>query len=277
MAARIEISSLSLRYSGAAHPALDSLSLEIPQGSCIGIVGPTGAGKSTLLHALTGILGKHHPEAVVSGHLCIGRDTFHGIPREVLFPTVGLVLQDAAVQISGVRDTVTEELRFTLENIDRERAGSEEQIRTVLHNLGIEHLADRAPTTLSGGETQRVALASILVAEPSVLLLDEPVTALDATAQIRLRSILKSLRKRTTVLLTDTQIDFPLSICESIVMLDHGRLEAFARPVELLSSGRSFANVGGWESWSNLVSVLKESSHRGFRGSARIRKTLGLP
>ena len=277
MAARIDILSLSLRYSDTALPALDSVSLEIPQGGCVGIVGPTGSGKSTLLDALSGILGKHHPEVVVSGQLCIGSDTFQGIPREVLFPTVGLVLQDPFIQISGVRDTVTEELRFTLENLDAAGQGSDQLIQTMLSSLGIEHLADRAPTTLSGGETQRVALASILISNPSVLLLDEPVTALDATAQNRLRSILKSLRGRTTVLLTDSQIDFPMSVCDTIVVLDRGRIEACAKPAELLLTGKLPTNVGGSEHWSSLVTPLNQPSSRGPGPLNRIRKALGLP
>ena len=256
--------------------AISALSLTIPEGSCVGIVGPTGAGKTTLLHCLAGILGKHHPGIVLSGRLQIGDVAYEGFPRDILFPTVGLVLQDPFVQISGVRDKVYEELLFTIENTGRGGEGSDFLIQSVLRNLGIEHLANRKPTTLSGGETQRVALASILIAEPSVLLLDEPITALDATAQAKLRAILKGLHGKTTVLLTDTQIDFPLSVCDEIVILDQGKMIVAGKPRQLLSDGHDLANVGGWKRWGRITARLKDLSHEASREAPRILKALGL-
>ncbi len=274
MAARVEISSLSLRYSEAAAPALDSLSLAIPDGSCVGIVGPTGAGKTTLLHCLAGILGRHHPELIVSGYVRIGEVSFEGIPRRILFPEVGLVLQDQFVQISGVRDTVFDEILFTLENTGAADERSGARIRSVLRSLGIEHLAARKPTSLSGGETQRVALATILIAQPEVLLLDEPVTALDAAAQSRLSSILKGLRGQTTVLLSDSQIDFPLSVCDFIVVMDYGKAVAFSDPKKLLASEQNLPDVGGWDRWSHLAKDLRNLSHKGSREATKILRAL---
>lgn len=276
MAVHIDISALSLQFSKAAAPALSSLSLAIPEGSCVGIVGPTGAGKTTLLHCLAGILGKHHPDIVVSGSVRVGNETFEGVPRDILFPLVGLVLQDPSVQISGVRDTVFEEISFTLENMGAAGGGSEIRIRSILRSLGIEHLEDRKPTSLSGGETQRVALATILVAQPDVLLLDEPITALDATAQGRLRTILAGLRGKTTVVLSDTQIDFPLSVCDRILVIDHGAVVTFSDPQELLSGHQNLSDVGGWDRWGRLTNDLRFLSRTGSRQANRILKTLKL-
>ena len=276
MAARIDISALSLRFPESAAPAVDSLTVSIPAGTCVGIVGPTGAGKTTLLHCLSGILRKHHPDIVASGNIRIGTESFAGIPEDILFPRVGLVLQDQFVQISGVRDTVFEEILFTLENMGAAGADSDRRVRSVLQSLGIEHLRDRKPTSLSGGETQRVALATILVAQPEVLLLDEPITALDATAQGRLRSILTGLKGQTTVLLSDSQIDFPLSVCDLILVLDHGRAAAFLAPGELPASGQNFSNVGGLDRWLQLSKDLRELSDEGSSVAARILKGLNL-
>jgi len=277
MAARIDISSLSLRFSPSAAQALDSLSVTIPEGSCVGVIGPTGAGKTTLLHCLAGILGRHHPGLIVSGHVQIGDIRFEGIPRDILFPGVGLVLQDQFVQISGVRDTVSEEILFTLENTGEAGEGAEARIHSVLCNLGIEHLATRKPTSLSGGETQRVALATILVAQPEVLLLDEPVTALDVAAQAKLRSILRGLKGRTTVLLSDTHIDFPLSACDQILVLDHGRLETSIRPIELLAGTFDLSKISGWDRWDHVKKDLIALLSKGSREASRILKALNLP
>jgi energy-coupling factor transport system ATP-binding protein len=276
MAARIDISALSLRFPESAAYAVDSLTLRIPEGSCVGIVGPTGAGKSTLLHCLAGILRRHHPDIVASGNIQIGDESFGGIPAQILFPRVGLVLQDQFVQISGVRDTVFEEILFTLENMGAAGEDSGHRVRSILQSLGIGHLQDRKPTSLSGGETQRVALATILVAQPEVLLLDEPITALDATAQGRLRSILTALRGKTTVLLSDSQIDFPLSICDFILVMDHGKAAAFSAPGKILASGQNLSTVGGWDRWSHLSKELRSLSERGSRGADRILKGLKL-
>lgn len=276
MASRIEISTLSLRYPDSAAQAVDSLTLDVPEGICVGIVGPTGAGKTTLLHCLAGILRKHHPDILVSGNLRIGAESFGGIPGRILFPRVGLVLQDQFVQISGVRDTVFEEVLFTLENMSAAGEDSEKRVRSVLRSLGIEHLEKRKPTSLSGGETQRVALSTILVAEPEVLLLDEPITALDATAQERLRSILKGLQGKTTVLLTDSQLDFPLSVCDLLLVLDRGKMLASSTPVQILSSEQDLSCVGGWDRWADLTKKLRNRLGKETRQANRILKTLNL-
>jgi energy-coupling factor transport system ATP-binding protein len=149
---------------------------------------------------------------------------FDGLPGQILFPVAGLVLQDPYVQISGVRDTVFDEILFTLENLGKIPIDPRKTVVSLLQRLGIDHLAERKPTSLSGGETQCVALAAILIAQPPLLLLDEPTTALDSNAQDKLRLILRSLQGKTTVLITDTQIDFALSIADEILLLDHGTL-----------------------------------------------------
>jgi energy-coupling factor transporter ATP-binding protein EcfA2 len=213
---------------------------------------------------------------MVSGNVSIGDESFGGISREILFPRVGLVLQDPSVQISGVRDTVFEEVLFTLENVGAVGDDSDSRIQLILRQLGIEHLAHRKPTSLSGGETQRVALATILVARPEVLLLDEPISALDATAQARLRSILLHLRGTTTVLVTDTQIDFPLSVCDRILALDHGRAVVFAEPQQLLSNDQSLPMIGGWQRWRDIARELEGRSDSSHRDTTRILKAIHL-
>lgn len=276
MAARIDIDSLSLRYPDAPVPALNGLSCAIPAGSCVGIVGPTGAGKTTLLHCLAGILGRHHPDLVISGSVRIGDTNFTGIPRDILFPRVGLVLQDPSVQISGVRDTVFEEVLFTLENMGGDGNVADTRIRAALQRLGIDHLGQRKPTSLSGGETQRVALATILVAHPEVLLLDEPTSALDSTAQARLRSILMDLKGKTTVLLSDAQIDFPLSVCDRILAIDHGTTIVYTETRHLLSTAHNLPMIGGWERWGHLARNLRSRAAEGSREAHRILNVLDL-
>jgi energy-coupling factor transport system ATP-binding protein len=177
-----------------------------------------------------------------------------------------MVLQDPYVQISGVRETVFDEVLFTLENLGTIPQDARQTILSLLKRLGIDHLADRKPTSLSGGETQRVALAAILIAQPPLLLLDEPTTALDSNAQDKLRFILRSLRGRTTVLLTDTQIDFALAVADQIVLLDHGTIIFQGDSRNLLSQLHRFSSTLPVEGWLQAQSVLTSldapSGHR---------------
>jgi energy-coupling factor transporter ATP-binding protein EcfA2 len=223
MAERLTIKHITFQYSVAQPKAISDFSVDVEAGTCCAILGPTGAGKSTLLHALAGTLRRHHPESVAAGSIRIGENTFDDLPQQVLFPLTGLVLQDPYVQISGVRETVFDEIMFTLENLEKKPDNPAQLIHSLLRRLGVDHLAGRKPTSLSGGETQRVALAAIMIAEPKILLLDEPTTALDSSAQDKLMRILLSLRGSTTVFLTDAHVDFALAVADQIVVLNQGK------------------------------------------------------
>ena len=276
MADRVTISSLSLRYSGSSPKVLSSVTLEIKEGTCTAILGPTGAGKSTLLHCLAGTLKRHHPECVASGSIRIGETLYEGLPSEVLFPNVGLVLQDPNVQISGVKNTVLEEVLFTLENTGQVPDDPASLVGPILRKLGIDHLAERKPTSLSGGETQRVALATILVAQPNVLLLDEPTTALDLAAQEKLRSILREMKEKTTIILTDTQLDFALGICDRIVVLDRGTVAFDGTLAGFMERLQEFHNSIPLEHWLPLKQPILQLLNSTTTRDSRIAGALGL-
>jgi energy-coupling factor transport system ATP-binding protein len=206
--------------------------------------------------------------------VAIGTARFEGIPGRILFPTAGLVLQDPYVQISGIRDTVYEEVLFTLENLGTTLRNPSESIDSLLNDLGISHLAGRKPTTLSGGETQRVALATIMIAQPQILLLDEPTTALDSAAQNKLRLILHSLRGKTTVLVTDSLVDFGLSVADKFIVLERGALrfngdrKSFVKDLDKFSG---ILPVGSWVKAQRNIDDRTPSGH-----SRLVQKVLGM-
>jgi energy-coupling factor transporter ATP-binding protein EcfA2 len=275
MAARILIDRFSFRYGPDLPSALAEVSLDIAPGSCCAIFGPTGAGKTTLLHALVGILGRHHPDSINAGTIRVGERTFTPLPQEILFPRVGLVLQDPYVQLSGVRDTVSDEVLFTLENLGIASEVAQPRVAALLHELGIDHLATRQPSTLSGGETQRLALATMLIAAPEVLLLDEPTSALDTSAVERLRQIIESLHSRTTVIITDTQIDFSLPLADHIVVLDAGNLRFDGKPSDFTSRMNEFGDVLPVRGWREALDRLAESSAMQSHAADLLGKALG--
>lgn len=276
MAPQVTIKGFSFRYSASAQNVLSNLTTNIPAGVCCAILGPTGSGKTTLLQTLSGILGRHHPQAVASGEITIGETAYQPLPKAILFPEVGLALQDPYVQISGIRSTVFEEIAFTLENVGEPVVDAEQRINAMLHVLGISPLSQRKPTELSGGELQRVALATILVAQPKLLLLDEPTNALDNVARAKLKTILRSLKGRTTVVVSDTSLDFSVGLADMFLILNEGKIVFAGNQRELLDHLSGFAGLIPIKSWSQVVHHLKTNISEQDRAATLISKGLTL-
>ena len=265
MSVTIHLEHCSVRYTAAAPWALSELSMSIPQGSCCAILGPTSAGKSTLLQTLSGYLGKHHRSALSLGTFQIGGVQYDGLPREILFPLVGLVMQDPFVMISGIHETVYQEVAFTLSNIQREPAAVSAQVEKTLASLKLSSLAQRPPPMLSGGEAQRVALASILVADPKILLLDEPRNALDCEGQENLARILQSLRGKTTVLFSDYQIELALAVADYVLVLNEGTSLFFGSRKDFLRERGRYKQILFSSEWTEVVDSSLLSSDQRFR------------
>lgn len=276
MAPPITTKDFSFRYSASAQNALSNLTTNIPAGVCCAVLGPTGAGKTTFLHALSGILGKHHSQAIASGAIGIGENIYKPLPKNILFPAVGLALQDPYIQISGIRSTVFEEIAFTLENVGEPIVEAEQKINSILHVLGIRHLSHRKPAELSGGELQRVALATILVAQPKVLLLDEPTNALDTVARTKLKTILRSLKGQTTIIVSDTSLDFSLGLADMFIVLSDGKIVFEGIQRRLLNRLSDFAGLIPIKSWSQIVHHLTTTTSEQDRAASLISKSLSL-
>ena len=262
----IAVKDLSFHYTESSDAALSSLTFTIPSGSCCAILGPTGAGKTTLLYALSGALGAYS-SGLGTGSVRIGGEEFNPFPKNVLFPRVGLALQEPHVQISGLRETVLEEIQFTLENIGLDEDLVESGAIDILKQMGILHLAERKPGSLSGGEIQRVALASLLVARPPIILLDEPVTSIDGPGCLTLARTIVSFKKKSTVLFTDTGLDLSLSVADWILVLTAGHQLFFGEKKLFLQNLQSFSEVlqtHTWESISNKLLLPGTNRQRRF-------------
>ncbi|MEX1275873.1 MAG: ABC transporter ATP-binding protein [Bacteroidota bacterium] len=275
MALPITLERVSYRYAPNTTPALSDINMVLQSGTCCVILGPTGSGKSTLLHLLAGVLAKHYPESVGEGVLTIGEHRYTPFPEGILFPTVALALQDHYVQISGIRDTTRKEIELTLETLGRDPLRERASIDRLLQQLGIAHLAERKPTALSGGETQRVALATILIANPEIVLLDEPATALDYGAQSRLKLLLQSLRGTSSVVFTDTRIDLPLDVADRFIVLDAGRIHFDGNRRSFLEQLPDFGDLLPVQDWQEAIHEVKGRQDSPLRH--RILRAAGLP
>ena len=204
--------------------AVRSLTLEVADGELMVLVGPSGSGKTTALRMLAGL------EAVDSGAIEIdGREVNAVAPRE---RDVAMVFQDYALypQMS-VRDNMAFGLRrrkLPREDIDR-------RVTETCRVLGLGELLDRRPRELSGGQQQRVALGRALVREPSVLLMDEPLSNLDASLRAQARAEIRRLQREvgtTTIYVTHDQLE-ALSLGDRIAVMNDGALEQVGTPEEL--------------------------------------------
>lgn len=208
--------------------ALDNINLEIPEGELVALLGPSGCGKTTLLRIIAGL---EHADA---GQVVLrGEDKTHQNVRQ---RGIGFVFQHYAL---FRHMTVFDNVAFGLRVKARKLRPSEEQIRDKVHSLlelvQLDWLHHRFPDQLSGGQRQRIALARALAVEPSVLLLDEPFGALDASVRKDLRQWLRHLHDEldvTSIFVTHDQEE-AMEVASRIVVLNHGRIEQQGSPDEI--------------------------------------------
>jgi len=214
--------------------ALGGLSLSIDAGQRIAILGANGSGKSTLLRLLDGLCFADRGEVLAFGQAL----TEEGLEdRRFAFRfrrRVGLVFQDADVQLFCA--TVFDEVAFGPLQLAWPRDEIRRRVSATMDVMDISHLKDRAPHRLSGGEKKRVALASVLVLDPEVLLLDEPIAALDPKSQGRVMDFLIGWGNGTKTVLTATHdLDIIEDIADRCLVLQGGRLAADTTPQALLA------------------------------------------
>ena len=210
--------------------ALDSVSLVFEDGKFTPLLGPSGSGKTTLLYTVAGI---YKPTS--------GRIYFDGEDVTDLPPNkrnVGLVFQNYALY---PHMTVYDNIAFPLRLRKMPERKIDERVREIAKLLHIDELLDRYPSQLSGGQQQRVALARALVKEPTVLLLDEPLSNLDALLRIMIRAELKRLQKDlgiTTIYVTHDQAE-ALSMADTVVVIDKGRIQQVDTPQNVYNRPRN--------------------------------------
>jgi iron(III) transport system ATP-binding protein len=228
--ARIQIDNLSKRYAGGQLAAVQTFSLDIADNRFVTLLGPSGCGKTTTLRLIAGYLKPDTGTIAVDG-------TIVSSPEGVTPPDrrgMGMVFQNYAV---WPHKTVFENVSFGLMI---RRLGSAEirtRVMAMLDLVGLQGYEDRLPSQLSGGQQQRVALARSLVVEPGILLLDEPLSNLDAKLRERMRSELKQIQRRTGitfVYVTHDQAE-ALALSDEIAVMHLGVLQQYGSPRDIYS------------------------------------------
>lgn len=229
-----EVQNISFDYDGVA--ALCGLSLHVEQGERVALLGANGSGKSTLLRLLDGL---YFPSA--------GAVNFHGTPltprqfRSDGFAhdfrrRVALVFQNPDVQLFN--PTVFDEVAYGPLQLQWQKEEIIRRVEETLAFMGISQLRDRPPYRLSGGEKKRVALASVLVLDPEVLLLDEPTGTLDPRSQSQIVDLIQQWKGTAKTVVTAThQLEIVEDIADRVFVLEAGRVIATGTPAEVLGDG----------------------------------------
>ena len=222
MAHALHIDAVSKRYGNVV--ALHDTSIDVPHGEFLTILGPSGSGKSTLLTMVAGF------EQPSSGDIRMGSRSIVDLPPERR--NFGMVFQGYAL---FPHMTVAENIHFPLRVRGVGGRTAVERVRNAMEMVRLDHLADRLPKQLSGGQQQRVALARALVFEPDIVLLDEPLGALDRKLRAEVQVELKALHERlgATFLFVTHDQDEALSMSGRIAIMCDGRLVQIGRPDEL--------------------------------------------
>ena len=225
----IRVENVSKGYPG--HPVLQNLSLTLKKGECFTLLGPSGCGKTVLLRLLAGF------ESADAGKIYIGDTLVNDSEARIAVPPenrgLGVVFQDYAV---WPHMTVFENVAYPLKIADRPKDEIKERVMRMIDIVGMNGLDKRLPSELSGGQQQRVALARALVADPALLLLDEPLSNLDANLREEMRFEIKELQKKlgVTVLYVTHDQEIGLAISDRVAIMNaEGAIQQIGTPWEI--------------------------------------------
>lgn len=270
--AQFDIQDLTFSYPGQRQRTLDHVTLSIEPGSCVCVCGRSGCGKTTLLRHLKTALTPHGETS--------GRVVFDGVPLSEVpllaqAQLIGFVMQDPDAQV--VTDKVWHELAFGLENLGMDQRAMRLRIAEVVGYLGIEDWFDKEVSELSGGQKQLLNLASIMVMQPKVLILDEPTSQLDPIAAAGFLDMVRKINRDvgTTVIIAEQRLEEVFAEADQAVVLEDGRVSVAGAPKEaaesLCAAGSPLtlclptaARVAHGVAWPEPAEGVRPASDRAF-------------
>ncbi|MFW9908715.1 MAG: energy-coupling factor ABC transporter ATP-binding protein [Candidatus Thorarchaeota archaeon] len=226
--ALVEFDDFSFKYLGADSLALRKINLKIEKGEYVVVAGPSGCGKTTLCRAINGLVPQFH-RGYIAGHVYVeGRDTREARVAD-LAQIAGMVFQNPSNQL--VTLNVVKEIAFGPENLGVDPVEIRERVEYLIDILGIEHLRDKHPHEMSGGQQQMVALAATLALKPKILVADEPTSNLDPKSAENIIKIIADLnRNGMTVVLVEHRLDLVSRNASRVILMDKGSIVADGEP-----------------------------------------------
>lgn len=251
----IEVTNLVKRYGD--HTAVDHLSFQIEKGKIYGFLGPNGAGKSTTMNMITGYIASTEGKVIIDGHDILEE------PEEAK-KCIGYLPEQPPLYFDM---TVLEYMKFAADLKKIPRKERESMIEEVMDMVKITDMKNRLIKNLSKGYRQRVGLAQAILGYPEVIILDEPTVGLDPKQIIEIRSLIKELKKKHTVILSSHILSEVSAVCDYVLIISHGRLVASDTPDNLsrLAEGSNTLNM--------LIKGEKELIENGLKEIDKIKET----
>lgn len=229
----IEFADFSFKYLGADSLALRKVNLKIEEGEYVVVTGPSGCGKTTLCRAINGLVPQFHRGYIAGNVIVDGKNTRENNVAD-LAPIAGLVFQQPENQL--VTLNVEREIAFGPENLGVEPDEVRRRVEELIDMLDLEHLREKHPHEMSGGEQQRVAMAATLALKPKVLVADEPTSNLDPQSAETILDLIADLNRRDmTVVLVEHRLDLVSKDASRIVLIDKGSIVADGVPRDILT------------------------------------------
>jgi energy-coupling factor transport system ATP-binding protein len=279
---KIIVESLKYKYPLSETLALNDISFQVEKGEFIGIIGKNSAGKSTLCQAIVGLV-PHFFKGAYGGKVLV--DGLEVKTHEIadLSLKIGMVFQNPFTQVTGSKLTVYEEIAFGLENIGIPQSEMVERIDDVLKLLNIEKVKDQNPFDLSGGQMQRMAIASIIAMKPEIIVLDEPTSQLDPAGSEEVFRAIQSLSEQgITVIMAEHKMEKVAQYCSRVLLLDDGKVVDFDTPEEIFSRDdleeygvnapvytRVCKALGVKKQGTDVYPVTLEDAEKALRGMAK--------
>lgn len=227
-AAGVGLRNVTKKY--GAVTAIESITLDIPAGKYCCLLGPSGCGKTTVLRMIAG------HEEISSGEIYIGDRRVNDIPAAKR--STSMMFQSYAL---FPHKTIWQNVDFGLKMQNVPEAERKARVGEILEMVGLSHTSDRKPTQLSGGQQQRIALARALVTRPQVLMLDEPLSALDENLRVKMRTELRNIQKQfgLTFIQVTHHVEEAFALSDTVVVMSNGHVEQVAEPQEIFSTPAS--------------------------------------
>ena len=231
-----KLEDVSYKYPLEDREILKNINLDIKKGEFWAVIGKNGSGKTTLCNVLRRFVPDFY-KGELKGRITLEGKELKDYSAKEIVQKVGFVFQNPFTQISGVKETVFEEIAFGLENLALDAEYIRKRVEETLKLLRIEELRDKNPYELSGGQGQKVALASIIAMDPEIMVIDEPTSQLDPKGTEEIFEIIDILKKEgKTIILVEHKLELIAEYAEKVMVLNEGEMILSGNTEEVLKN-----------------------------------------
>ena len=260
----LKLENVNYKYPLEEKNTLQNINIEIKKGEFWAVIGKNGSGKTTLCNILRRFVPDFY-KGELTGKITLEGKELKDYSQKEIVQKIGFVFQNPFTQISGVKNTVFEEIAYGLENLGIERETIISEVEKILKLLEIEKLRDKNPYNLSGGQKQRVALASIIAMNPDILVIDEPTSQLDPKGTEDIFKIINLMANEgKTIILVEHKLELIAEYAENILVLDEGEIILSGKAEEVLNNKILLEKEIGMTQYSMLAYELEKAGKAKF-------------